>query len=51
MFGEDRIKQFLIRNFDLPPQQLLAKLEEEVATFADGIHLADDFTLVAARAT
>ncbi len=49
MFGEDRIRQFLARNVELPPQQLLAKLEEEVATFADGIHLADDFTLVVAR--
>jgi sigma-B regulation protein RsbU (phosphoserine phosphatase) len=49
MFGEERIKQFLIRNVDLPPQQLLARLEEEVATFADGIHLADDFTLVVAK--
>jgi serine phosphatase RsbU (regulator of sigma subunit) len=49
MFGEERIKQFLVKHVELTPQQLLAELEKDVNGFVGGAHLSDDFTLVAAK--
>jgi sigma-B regulation protein RsbU (phosphoserine phosphatase) len=49
MFGEDRIKQFLIANNSLVPQALLEKLEQDVSDFIGDQHLGDDFTLIIAK--
>lgn len=49
MFGEKRISQFLLANLNREPQLLLERLEVEVAQFIGRMHLADDFTLLAAR--
>lgn len=49
MFGEERIKQFLVANINLAPKLLLEKLEQEVSIFIGDQHLTDDFTLLAAK--
>jgi len=46
MYGEERIKQFLIANNSLAPQPLLEKLEQDVSAFIGDQHLGDDFTLI-----
>jgi sigma-B regulation protein RsbU (phosphoserine phosphatase) len=49
MFGEDRIKQFLINNANLPVDEILHTLETEVEKFIEDVPLADDFTALLAR--
>ena len=49
MFGEERIKQFLVANISLAPKLLLEKLEQEVSIFIGDQHLTDDFTLLSAK--
>jgi serine phosphatase RsbU (regulator of sigma subunit) len=49
MFGEERLKQFLLANLNLAPDLLLENLEKEVLEFLGDFQLGDDFTLVATR--
>jgi serine phosphatase RsbU (regulator of sigma subunit) len=48
MFGEERIKEFLVSNRTVPSEELLSRLEREVEVFLGDAQLGDDFTLVAA---
>jgi serine phosphatase RsbU (regulator of sigma subunit) len=49
MYGEERLKQFLLDNINLAPDLLLENLEKEVLKFLGDFQLGDDFTLVAAK--
>lgn len=49
MFGEERIKSFLISNRTVSSEELLKRLEREVEIFLGDAQLGDDFTLLAAR--
>ncbi|SYZ73330.1 putative Phosphoserine phosphatase [Candidatus Zixiibacteriota bacterium] len=51
MFGEERIKSFLIENRRLEPAELLERLEQEVLRFTGTSQLTDDFTLLATKIT
>lgn len=46
MFGEERIKDLLIANRTIPPDELLERLEREVEVFLGDAQLGDDFTLL-----
>jgi sigma-B regulation protein RsbU (phosphoserine phosphatase) len=50
MFGEERIKTILQENRNLPPTEILSKLEDEVQDFIGDVPLSDDFTTLVARA-
>jgi sigma-B regulation protein RsbU (phosphoserine phosphatase) len=49
MYGEDRIKKFILEHSGLPSDQLLEHLESDVESFIGGTSFDDDLTLVAAR--
>jgi len=49
MFGEDRIQAILKKYRDLPPAEILTRLEEQVQQFIVNIPLSDDFTTLVAR--
>ncbi len=49
MFDEERVKELVLRNFDLPVNELLDRVGEEVDSFTDGAPSKDDLTLLVAR--
>jgi len=49
MFGEDRIQAILKKGHDLPPAEILTRLESQVQQFIGDIPLSDDFTTLVAR--
>jgi len=49
MYGEARLKDYLLENIETDPQGLLQNLEDKVVRFVGDPKLADDFTLLAAR--
>jgi serine phosphatase RsbU (regulator of sigma subunit) len=49
MFGENRIKDFLLNKIHFSVERLLENLEGEVLKFIENTPLADDFTILAAR--
>lgn len=49
MYGEARLKHYLMENIETDPQGLLRNLEDNVVRFVGDPKLADDFTLLAAR--
>ncbi len=51
MYGEEKLKRFLLENAEMNPNELLHALEENVVKFGGDPKLADDFTLLAARVT
>lgn len=50
MFGEARIKTLLSEIHNLPPDDILARLETEVKKFVKDVPLADDFTALVVKA-
>jgi len=50
-FGEKRLIETITRNTDLPVNDLITRVKDEVFTFAQGQPQFDDFTLVLLKAT
>jgi sigma-B regulation protein RsbU (phosphoserine phosphatase) len=50
-FGQERLMQVIAQSTDLPAQDLIDKIKEEVTAFAKGQPQFDDFTLVVLKAT
>lgn len=48
-FGETRLANYIEKRRDLPCEEILAGLEEEVMRFCEFEPLMDDFTLLIAR--
>ncbi len=49
-FGQERLIETIRKNIDLPANDLIDRIKEEVTTFACGQPQFDDFTLVALKA-
>ena len=49
MFGEERLKEALVRYAGLPPDQLVPHLVEDIRKFTGSPELQDDLTLLVAR--
>jgi len=47
MYGEDRLIETLQKNSSLHPTRLVHRMENELATFAEGVEQADDITMLA----
>jgi len=50
-FGQERLIEVVEKGANLPAQELIGKLKEDVTVFTQGQPQFDDFTLVAVKAT
>ena len=49
MFGEERMTETLNRYADAEPEELIHRMHEAVASFADGTDQFDDITMLAVK--
>lgn len=50
MYGDERVRDFVLRNRTLGPDELIAGVDAEVGSFSEGLPARDDLTLLVARA-
>ena len=49
LFGEERLYQLIKKYNELPSQQMIEKIEEEISIFVDGTDQYDDMTMVVVK--
>ena len=49
MYGEERLAEIVLKNRDLPPDQLVKKIHRSIKAYTRGAEQSDDITLMVVR--